>query len=129
MPRTLSVLALFALVVSGRPVLAGPPEGPSGQMVLDEVTEALLKFRLEPDLKTRGAMIRRLGPVRDPRVTLALMEVAVDEDSPLHPLAGAMLVEYHIPEKDYVTAKCWTIARPWCEKNEAEVRRRAKQLP
>jgi hypothetical protein len=40
-----------------------------------------------------------------------------------------MLVEHHIPEKDWVTAKYWTICRFWWEQNEAEVRLRAKRLP
>jgi hypothetical protein len=37
MPRMMFILALLGLLVSDRPVLAGPPEQASGRMVLDEV--------------------------------------------------------------------------------------------
>jgi hypothetical protein len=130
MTRITFLLPSLVLLAPTSPVLAGPPEGPSGQMVLDEVTEALLKLRREPDPEKQRAMIRRLGPVRDARVTVALMELALDDNSPLRPLGASMLAHHHIPRPyNQLPTKVWTIARLWWDENESEVRRRAKQLP
>jgi hypothetical protein len=52
-----------------------------------------------------------------------------DRESGLLLWASCLLCEYHIPEKDLLPANYWTVCRLWWEKNEADVRRRARQLP
>ncbi|HEX5269790.1 MAG TPA: hypothetical protein VFW33_04845 [Gemmataceae bacterium] len=81
MPRTtfaaLPLLAALALLSPGRAV-AGPPEGASGRMVLDEVADGLRKYRREEDDAKRIAWLRRLAPTRDARVAAALEDCAAE---------------------------------------------------
>jgi hypothetical protein len=106
----------------------------------DSVARELRLFRTEADPKKRVAMIPRFGKIRDPRVTVALMEVvqegaekdwALDTQSgvALLMVASSMLVQHHIPEEEWITAKYWTVALLWWEKHGADVRRRASALP
>ena len=57
---------MLALVLPGKAV-AGPPEGVSGKMVLeqDKVSEALLKYRRGSDPSRRLALLTDLARVRD----------------------------------------------------------------
>jgi hypothetical protein len=112
---------------------AGPPEGVSGRMVLDELTEKLARLRVEKDPNRKLALVKELGPVRDPRVTVALMEIVLTAQraDPLLIDVSVLLYQYHIPDNDKIslTAIDWTLCRQWWEKHEADVRRRAAQLP
>ncbi len=56
---------------------AGPPEGASAKMVLDELIDKLVRLRVEKDPKRKPALAKELGPVRDARVTVALMEIVL----------------------------------------------------
>jgi hypothetical protein len=124
------LLAVLSLLPASR-VVAGPPPAVSSQLVLEPVTEKLIRLRLESDPKRKLALVKQLGPIRDARVTVALMELVLNaqrEDAVLlH--ATFLLCKYHIPDKDVVPPKYWTLCRLWWENNEADVRRRAKQLP
>ena len=69
MPRTtfaavLPLLAVLALALPGKAV-AGPPEGVSGKMVLDEVADG---WGSTGRRRTRGGVpvAERLAPTRDP---------------------------------------------------------------
>ncbi|HWG44396.1 MAG TPA: hypothetical protein VN688_16580 [Gemmataceae bacterium] len=121
--------ALAMILTAGMTVGIGPEKGSSE--VRDEVIEKIDCFRRESDLKKRRDLAKQLGPIHDARVTLALMEVVLQEDAEpgLLVVASSMLVHHHIPEKDWGAAKYWTICRLWWEKNEADVRRRANKLP
>jgi hypothetical protein len=128
---TLPLLALPGAVL---PAAAGPPEGVSGRMVLDELTDKLTRLRVEKDAKRKLALVKELGPVRDARVTVAFMEIVLKaqrEDDPLLIDVSVLLYQYHIPDNDKIslTAIDWTLCRQWWEKHEADVRRRAAQLP
>ena len=88
MPRTLPVLALLGLLVPGRPALAGPPEGVSGRIVLDEVWDGLRQYRAEKDPERRIRLLEKLAPSRDPRVAVVLGEAM---ESPAEVLPGGRL--------------------------------------
>jgi hypothetical protein len=64
-------LAVLALTLPGKAV-AGPPEGVSGKMVLDEVADGLRKYRHETNLHRRQVWLVKLAPSRDLRVSVAL---------------------------------------------------------
>src|ERR1043165_2375720 len=127
MSRTLFTLAFLWL---GEAAFADVPKEDAGQVV-DEVGDKLLRLRLETYPEKRIALMKEVGPIRDPRVTVALMDVVLNDQSEPDQLlvASSLLVNYHIPKEDWVPAKNWTVARHWWEKNGAEVRRRAEALP
>jgi hypothetical protein len=123
-------VCLFVLLLPGQMVLAGPPEGVSGKMVMDEISEALLRYRLEPNGKKRFVLLERLAPIQDARVTVALVQAMLDEDRPGEKMRLASLIgNWHLQNKEWVTANCPTVVNLWWKKNEADIRRRAKQLP
>jgi hypothetical protein len=135
MSRTLAALLLLAGLDLSLPrnAVAGPPEAVSGKMVLDELTDKLTRVRVEKHPKRKLALVKELGPVRDARVTVALMEIVLkaQREDPLLIDASCLLYQYHISDNDKatLTAIDWTLCRQWWEKHEAEVRRRASQLP
>jgi hypothetical protein len=133
MSRT-TFVAIALLAVLATPALAGPQEGASGKMVLDEVADGLRRYHREKNPLLRADWLRRLAPTRDPRVAIVIAHEAVDPDSPLgergRQRAAFLLMGYFIPRAQWVydtkysfTAQCW-----W-EKNEADLRRRAQELP
>ena len=79
----LPLLTVLALTLPGE-AIAGPPEGVSGKMVLDEVAEGLRRFRRDEDWIKRLRLLERLAPTQDPRVAVLLGE----------------LTEQHIKEAD-----------------------------
>jgi hypothetical protein len=125
MPRSVLVLALFVLLVSGEPVLAGPPEGVSGKMVFDEVADGLLRCRDETDREKLRALLERLARTRDPRVAILLGEKRPGGAA----FAFTLLARYYRPgplnEEEYPPLA----GLHWWEENEADLRRRAKKLP
>ena len=65
MPRMFAGLlpplfAVLALLTPNRAV-AGPPEGVSGKMVLDEVADGLRQYRKEKDQGKRVKLLERLA--------------------------------------------------------------------
>lgn len=103
----------------------------------EPVAAELRHFRTLTDDGERMEAIERFGRRRDPRVTIALMEVVQSElarasevrASGLLEVASIYVCEYHMPEDALGPAKCWALARMWWEANEAQVRRRAARLP
>src|SRR5262249_815979 len=98
------------------------------------VASGVRRFRTEKDGRRRIDLIRKIGPINDPRVTVALMEeIVLDEDAPesLLMLASYDVVNYHVPEGEGTAG--WTKscppARIWWEGRGDEVRRRAAALP
>ena len=131
MPRTLFAvsltLALLAGLVPGN-ALAGPPEGPSGRMVLDEVSEGLRCYRQEADPEKRAAWLKKLAPTRDPRVGVALGQALEDRDRNVALSAAIMLCACFSPDP-WSCAGPWRDALAWWRANEADLRRRARELP
>jgi hypothetical protein len=120
------LLAALALLAPARTV-AGPPEGASGKMVFDRVGAGLDRYRKEKDPEKRCGWWRRLAPTRDPRVGVALIDTLP---------AGSTCVT----EADILLDECFVkgtrfhvndsyLLQGWLEANEADLRRRAAQLP
>ena len=125
------------LLFPGQMALCDVPKELPAAIVVDPVAQVLQRFRRETDPKIQISLIRKFGHIRDPRVTVALMEVVLraadknwaDGETGLLLMASSRLVPHHIPEKDWVTAKYWVVALLWWEDNEEEVQYRAGLLP
>jgi hypothetical protein len=128
----LPLLAVLTLVLPGKTV-AGPPEGVSGKMVLqrDGVAEALWMYRQENDEEKRILRLVNLLRIRDPRVAVALGK-ALDDPCDCVRTWGAIGIVYYQMGVDIDSMPGegrMGRARKWWEQNEADLRRRAKQLP
>jgi hypothetical protein len=119
----MSRLLVLLLPLVAVPAAAAPPDQPSGQMVLDEVADGLRRYRREHDPGRRRALLWRLAPTRDPRVAVALGELFVEEAAIP---AVRLLAEFYLPEekRGSTDAVC-----DWWRANEADLRRRAAELP
>jgi hypothetical protein len=118
------LLLTLPLIVAGPTAFAGPPDKPLAQMAFDEVADGLRRYRRERDPTRRRALLWRLAPLRDPRVAVALGDVLASVEFPFPEVA--LLAEYHLPEaKRGSTDAVWD----WWRENEAELRRRARDLP
>ncbi len=141
MPKIIAavlMLATLALLSPGRAV-AGPPEGVSGKMTFDEVADALRKYRKETDEGKRMGWLWKLAPTRDPRVAVALGEAFAAGRPPRMPgapfyvtgldtVAAMGLIENRFPPTQPPDLN-WDVVRQWWRDNEADLRRRAAQLP
>ena len=131
----LPLLAVLALAMPGT-ALAGPPEAVSGKMVLDEVAEKLRRCGKEPDEDRRLELLFRLArsESRDPRVAVALGEFLQTSRDEVNQVDAAILVFrlYGLrlrSSRDGRGDPFVRDARAWWKENEADLRRRAKQLP
>jgi hypothetical protein len=125
---------LLGVLAPGHPAHAGPPEGVSGAMVLDEVADGLRRYRMARTPQASMTLLRRLAPTRDPRVAVALADAAVGDNSPLtgsgRQHAAWLLMRHYIPEGEWLYgAKYTATAQAWWQRSEADLRRRAKELP
>ncbi|HZT80268.1 MAG TPA: hypothetical protein VFA26_08605, partial [Gemmataceae bacterium] len=70
----------------------------------------------------RVAWLERLAPTRDPRVALLIREFPPDDIPPTTYIAlRRLLVRYYVPPGERLDR--------WWEANQADLRRRARQLP
>jgi hypothetical protein len=122
----LPLLAVLALTLPAKAV-AGPPEVVSGKMVFDEVADRLRKCRKEKDEGRTMALLRNLAPTNDPRVAVALGELLSGRDEEVGSEATLLLRQGF--RFDITSNRYREMARAWWKKNEADLRRRAKQLP
>jgi hypothetical protein len=124
MPR-LSLLLLAVPLLGPLPAaVAGPPERPSARMAVDAVADGLLRYRRERNPERRRALLWDLAPIRDPRVAVALGEALASCDCPFPEVS--LLARFHLPaDKRGSTDAVWD----WWRQNEADLRRRAKELP
>jgi hypothetical protein len=146
MPRTLTaavLLALLALLTPGEAV-AGPPEGASGKMVFDEVADGLRQYRKATSLAVRIKWLEKLTPTRDPRVVIAICEAfeagtqwwgrvpppdKMDEEK-LGDTARRLQWVNFVPTYGFFCGNGLDVhLLDWWKKNEADLRRRAAQLP
>jgi hypothetical protein len=138
---TFRSLAALALLSPGW-VVAGPPERGTGKLMLvsDEVSEGLRKCRQEKDPKKRLALLQTLGATGDPRVAVALVEAANNQNGDdLDCEAADVLWWYYaspdaaahlgVVNQDIIPAPPGKGFRPWWRANEADIRRRAARLP
>ena len=131
MPSLLIAVLLLVLTLAlPGATLAGPPEGVSGKMVLDEVADGVRKYRKETDARRRGELLRRLAPTRDLRVAMALGVAMMEGGSSLGREVDAteLLNEWFLSDDDDFSEVHRSV-RIWWKKNEADLRRRAIQLP
>jgi hypothetical protein len=121
MAKTLTTLLVLLVLTPVTP--AGPPEGVSGAMSFDEVCDWLRQYRREQDQAKRVQWMRKLGATRDPRVAVALMEACLDKANPTDVRLEAILsLKAYFPDRDCSVERWW-------KENEADLRRRAKELP
>ena len=143
MPRTMFAipltLALLAGLASGN-AFAGPPDGVSGKMEFDRVAEGLRKYHKETDPEKRLAWLQTLGATGDPRVALALVDAANNQNGDDLDCEAADILWWHYASPDAASrrgivnlqalkAPRGSSFRAWWKKNEADVRRRAALLP
>jgi hypothetical protein len=133
------LLASLLLLLPGQ-TLAGPPEGVSGRVMFDEVADGLRKYRKETDPERRLAWLQTLGATGDPRVALALVDAANNRHGDDLDCEAADLLWWHYAGPDAASHR--NIVNPyalklppgssyraWWKKNEADLRRRASELP
>jgi hypothetical protein len=135
------LLALLLLLLLPGQALAGPPEGVSGRMVLDEVADGLRCYRKETDPERRIAWLKRLAPYDDPRVVVALIDaLGASSDDAISRESLCLLGKYVLGMRvttgaespDERKRRLKEIGRAlmdWLEENLADLRRRAKELP
>src|SRR5262245_6606739 len=94
----------FVLLLAQPACSASSTEISISTEIVDEVAQVLRQFRQETSVRIKINLIRQFGPIRDPRITVALMEVVLsaEEESGLLMIASATLVHFHIPEKEWV---------------------------
>jgi hypothetical protein len=135
----LPVLAVLSLLSPGTAV-AGPPEGVAARMVLDEVADGMRKYRKETETPKRLAWLRKLAATGDPRVAVLLAEAARNHDDGEVDCEAADELWWHYASPDAVSRRgivnrqdrkppTGLNYRAWWKANEAEMRRRARQLP
>ncbi len=128
MPKTLLVVSILALTLSGKAV-AGRPEGVSGKMVFDEVAEGLREYRKEKNWAKRCRLLERLAETGDPRVGLLLGEEHLHENDPWS-VATRLLGEHFVGCSPFITTgERMSKINFWWNTHEADLRRSAKQLP
>ncbi len=135
MLRTAILMSLTLAVLAGLTpgeAVSGPPEGTLGKMVLDEVADGLRKYRKERDEAKRVEWLKRLAPTGDPRAAIALGEFLSGGSHMYDDLltVGVSMARYLLPPPvDGEPLKQAQEAYIWWKKNEADLRRRAAQLP
>jgi hypothetical protein len=118
----------------------GRPASNSPAVADDPVASELRRFRGLSDRAERVREVKRLGPIRDPRATVALMDAVRAEaaeqqagrpyDEGMLMWASFAVCEYHIPEAERMYGtKYWAGALIWWDQHEAEFRQRAASLP
>jgi hypothetical protein len=134
-------LLVLALLSPGAAV-AGPPEGVSGKLktASDEVSEGLRGYRKEKSPEKRLARLQKLAATGDPRVALALVDAANNQNGDdLDCEAADVLWWYYaspdaanhrpVANPDIVSPPPGKGFRTWWKANEADIRRRAARLP
>ena len=122
-------LLLLPLIVSV--ASAGPPPGPSGAMVLDELADGLRRYQREANPERRVRWLKRLAPTRDPRVGVALGQALTDDAPEVRSAAADLLLGHYagVVTEPSPILDPEGFALRWWKKNEADLRRRAEQLP
>ena len=110
--------------------VAGPPEKASGKMVLDEVADGLRKYRKETNPDKRIHRLEQLARTHDPRVAIVLGDLLGCADAGTRFDAAYIIWRHYNPvELRGPSSIVIIVARGWWEENEADLRRRANQLP
>ena len=94
-------------------------------MVFEDVRLGLQHFRQEANSKNRIAWLETLSRLHDVRVAVAMGEAMRDDDGLVVLCAYRLLWRDYVPHQHYQPADVYS----WWKHNEADLRRRAKQLP
>jgi hypothetical protein len=134
MRRTFAVFApplLCALTLLPPGEAAGPPVGASGKMVFDEVADGLRKYRTEKDAGKRFGRLDRLARTHDPRVGIVLGELLGGHDGDDRLEAAMVILRHFNPVEMQGPSAILRVleAEDWWKHHEADLRRRAAQLP
>jgi hypothetical protein len=136
----LPLLAALALLSPGRAV-AGPPTKVSEKLAVDEVAAGLLMVRKEKDPKKRLAWLQTHGATGDPRVALALVDAANNQNGDDLDCEAADILWWYYASPDAASHRGLVQHdfipspppgkgfRSWWKANEADIRRRAARLP
>jgi hypothetical protein len=96
-------------------------------MVLDEVAEGLRTYRKVKDGEKGWLLLGKLARTKDPRVAVVLGDLLTGPDEEVS-FKAAVLMRQNFPVE--ITAGLYrSMALYWWEANEADLRRRAAQLP
>jgi hypothetical protein len=127
------VLLLVVLAVVSPSVAASPPEKVGGAMTFDTVADGLMKYRQETDPTKRAAWLERLATTGDPRVAVACWEALEHDTTPEVRDVGFRVLAHFATGCDAHRRGDGDIGCKeigfWWKKNEADLRRRAAQLP
>jgi hypothetical protein len=123
------LVGLAMVAALAPPALAGPPDGASGKTVLDEVADGVRRYRQSANPLTRIAWLRKLAPTHDPRVTVIIGDALSDDSSEVARVAVQLAEEYYYPGIGALSLHPKLIAKRWWEYHEADIRRRAHELP
>jgi hypothetical protein len=125
------IAVVLPLLFAVGQAIAGSPEKASGKLVLDQVADGLRRYRMARTPEARIAWLRKLAPIRDARVAVALGEAISSDDLEVSRRAIGLVFTHYEAELPEVSS-----ASPisgmvfgWWKENEADLRRRAKQLP
>ena len=116
------LLIALLLLLPGQ-ALAGPPEGVSGRMAFDAVADGLRKYAKETDPEMRAGRLAALAPSQDPRVAVALGEAMQD------PSPAVLAAAFRGAAAYYGAGTSTAEVCAWWQENEADLRRRASELP
>ena len=143
MPKRQFVLrSLFAVsllpLLSLTQAIAGPPEGVSGKMVLDEVADGLRRYQMEKDEERRTTWLWRLSKYHDLRVAVVMGEALSDPSEEVQFAASVGLLMCRggpvVHRRQWANPTLFQVewmecAKEYWRQGETELRRRAKQLP
>jgi len=116
MLKTLPTLLVLLVLAPVTP--AGPPGRVSGRMAFDEVSEGLRKYRAEKDPEKRVRWLEKLAPTGDPRVYVALLDFDYSD-----------VPKSELRDRAHEVVLVITGQSQWWGVDDAEMRRRAKELP
>lgn len=136
------VFPLAALTLMSPSTSVGsPPEALSGKTVLapDAVADGLRQYRKECDWVKRLDWLKKLAPTGDPRVAVAIMDfsfsaVPESDRSDAEHYVGFLLARHFVAGTRFDRvqsdgkSRVYNVGK-WRSANEADIRRRAKQLP
>jgi hypothetical protein len=130
MPSLRIAVPLLMLPLLSGPTFAGPPEGASGKMMMDKVEDGLRKYQQARTERHRAVLLEGLARIEDARVAVLLGETLADRQSDVATNAACLLLLNFIPTRELSREDTHlATARTWWKANEADLRRRAKQLP
>lgn len=131
MQRALVVVPALVLLMPEPSAHAGPPDAPSGVMVLlDQVADGLRRYRRETTPEKRIWWLKKLAPSKDARVAVALGEAATSDDLDVSQWAIRLVFQhYDMPSsEDSGAAPIRGIGCRWRRQNESQLRGQAARL-